>query len=65
MAATPKPLRKVAKTIKKGMKETRQKAGKVTTYGKEYGKSEIKAEKKKPLSSLKDAAQFRITNKIK
>lgn len=63
MAATPKPIRKVAKTIKTQHRKERERA--ITTYGKAKGKMEIKKEKSKPLSSLREPAEFRIKNKIK
>lgn len=63
MAATPKPVRKVAKIIKREHKQARKQA--YTTYGKEKGKVEIKKAKSKPLSELKLPAEFRIKHNIK
>ena len=59
MAATPKPVRKVAKTIKYEHRKTRSTTS-PTTYGKVKKHVEKRREKNLPLSSVKNAAEFRL-----
>ena len=61
MAATPKPVRKEAKKIKTEMRKHRAKAD--TTYGIAKARAENKQNKKRPLSSLRGPAEFRLKAK--
>lgn len=64
MAATPKPVRKMAKQIKKEHRKTRE-GPYVTTYAKANQSSQRRKEKNLPLSSVKGAAQYRLKQKKK